>query len=129
MAQAKGQTEPQWVTVSSDQEQEETKIVFDTIGDQFIGKFLGTRTIEPSDPSERPYVQARFEGTDGEVYFTNLGYSLRKGLRDVRAGHMVRVTYSDDLDTGQASPMKVFKVEVSKAPGKARVTVGTSANS
>lgn len=110
--------EMNWTTVSEGDQEPETKIVFDSLGDEFTGKFLGTRMVEAQDPNDRPYQQARFEGIgendSGTVYFTNLGHSLRTGLKDVRAGSIVRVTYTDDLDTGQASPMKTFRVEVGR---------------
>jgi hypothetical protein len=121
MAASKSGNEPQWKTVSGDDDVEETKIVFDTIGDSFTGIYLGQRTIEPSDPTERPYSQARFENEDG-IFFTNMGFSLRKGLKDVRVGKLVRVTFSSEMDTGQDSPMKVFKVEVAASPSRATVS-------
>lgn len=120
-----------WTTVSDSTEQEpETKIVFDTIGDEFTGYFLGTRVIEPADITEKPYRQARFEGVDnegektGEVFFTNMGFSLREGLKTVRAGSLVRITYTDDTDTGQASPMKGFRIEVAR-PSQSKVSRNT----
>lgn len=110
-----------WSTVSDASAQEpEVKIVFDTLGDEFTGIYLGFRVVEPAGITESPYRQARFQGVteDGEktdtVYFTNMGFSLREGLKDVRAGSLVRITYTDDLDTGQASPMKGFRIEVGK---------------
>lgn len=107
--------EPQWKTVSEGEEEEESKIVFDAIGDEFVGTYLGNRKIEPRDITESGYTQARFRGTDDFLYFTNLGYSLKKGLSNVRPGSLVRVTFVSELDTGQASPMKQFKVEVASA--------------
>ena len=111
MADAK--QEMTWTTVSTtDDAPPETKISFDMLGDEFTGSYLGMRVIEPSD-GERPYKQARFEH-DGTFYFTNAGHSLREGLKSVRVGSLVRVTYAQDLDTGQESPMKVFRVEVGR---------------
>lgn len=97
---------------------EETKIVFDSVGDEFTGLYLGMRLVEPSDGSS-PYKQARFQGmpeTDAaaELYFTNANHSLREGLKDVRKGTPVRLTFTDEIDTGQASPMKVFRIETGK---------------
>jgi hypothetical protein len=113
MADAK--QEMTWTTVSDEAANEpETKIVFDQVGDEFTGKYLGMRMVEPSDPAEQPYRQARFERAEGELFFTNTGHSLRTGLKDVRVGSMVRITYTDNLDTGQASPMRIFRVEVGR---------------
>ena len=108
----------EWRTVSAGAEEEENKLVFDTIGDEFIGTYLGNRTIEPRDVTESSYQQARFRGEDNLVYFTNLNYSLRQGLKDVRVGKLTRITFVSELDTGQASPMKQFRVDVAASAPK-----------
>jgi hypothetical protein len=98
-----------WETVSREREPE-IRITFDVIGDQFTGKYLGTRTI-PTDTGS--YTQYRFQ--DGaDFYFINPLASLRDAMSRVRAGRMVRITYVSDMDTGQASPMKIFKVDVAR---------------
>jgi hypothetical protein len=113
-------SEMTWKTVSDENEQgNENKVLFDKINDQFIGKFLGLRKVEPSDGSAA-YQQARWEanGPDGPntVYFTNAGYSLRQGLKGVRPGSMTRVTFVSEQDTGQESLMKIMRVEVAATP-------------
>lgn len=116
MAESKA-PETTWTTVSTGEAEPETKIVFDSIGDEFVGVYLGMRVVDPQDITEKPYQQARFQGVgsdEGTVYFTNAGFSLRAGLRDVRKGSLVRLTWESELDTGQSSPMKVFRVEVGK---------------
>lgn len=99
-----------WTTVSEEGSEEENKIVFENVGDSFEGTFLGTRVQENADGN---YTQARFQAGE-DVYFTNLGYSLRKGLQSVRVGSLVRITFTGEQDTGQASPMRIFRVEVAK---------------
>jgi hypothetical protein len=112
MATAKGNdTDTEFVTVSSGESEPETKMVFDTIGDQFTGTYLGMRQ-QTNDNGN--YQQARFSDDAGEIYFTNAGYSLRNGLRDVSAGTKVRITFSSESDTGQANPMRNFTVEVAR---------------
>jgi len=99
-----------WTTVS-DAEVDENKVSFDTIGDQFIGTYLGQRTVTNADGS---YIQFRFRGTDDAVYFTNGNYSLQRGMADVRVGKMVRLTYESDKDVGQRSPLRIFRVDVKR---------------
>lgn len=111
-ADTKAAEEVSWTTVSQEETQE-TKVVFDMVGDEFTGKYLGTRMVDSSDPTERPYQQARLE-RNGELFFMNTNHSLRAGLKDVRAGSLIRITYTDNFDTGQASPMKIFRVEVGR---------------
>jgi hypothetical protein len=96
-----------WTQVSED-EVEETKVAFDTVGDQFIGTYIGSRFV-PSD--DGGYSQLRFRGDDGTVYFTNANYSLKKGMEGVTSGTMCRLTYTEDKDVGQASPLRIFRVE------------------
>lgn len=97
-----------WKTVSED-EVDETKIVFDTVGDVFVGRYLGTRNLSNSDGG---YTQIRFQGEDGAHYFTNANYSLQKSFTDMRPGTTCRVTFVSEKDTGQRSPMRVFRVDV-----------------
>jgi len=97
-----------WKTVS-ETEVDENKIVFDTIGDVFIGTYLGDRTVTNADGS---YRQFRFRGTDDGVYFVNANYSLQRGMENVRVGRMCRLTYIEDKDVGQRSPLRIFKVDV-----------------
>lgn len=92
------------------QTEPETKIVFDTFGDTFTGTYLGMRSITNDQGS---YQQARFQTDDG-IFFTNANYSLKEGLKSVRTGTITRVTFVNDLDTGQASPMRIFTIEVSR---------------
>jgi hypothetical protein len=99
-----------FVTVSDGQAEQETKIVIDTLGDSFTGKYLGMRDIPTANGS---YQQARFE-LDGDIYFVNANYSLRDGLSKVRTGTVTRFTWTDELDTGQEMPMRIFKVETKR---------------
>ena len=102
----------EWSTVSEAREPE-IKLTFDVIGEVFIGEYLGTRTQPGNDGN---YVQYRFRGEDGDVYFLNPLANIREAFESgkIRAGSRVRITYVDDQDTGQRSPMKIFKVDVAK---------------
>ena len=108
----------QWSTISegAQESQEETKIVFDTIGDAFVGTYLGMREI---DGENGKYKQARFEDETGNIYFCNANYDLRNGLKTVRAGSLVRVEYVADVSTGHPdNPMRAFRVQVGRSAPK-----------
>jgi hypothetical protein len=102
-------TEDEFTVVSDpNQTVQENKLSFDTLGEQWIAdKYLGMRDMGM-------YKQARFE-KGGEIYFINANYSLRDGLKNVRTGTgPVRLTFSDEVDTGQENMMRVYIVEVAK---------------
>jgi hypothetical protein len=82
----------------------EGQIVFDTIGDTFTGVFVGW------SETDNNIAQAHFKNAEGE-FFTNCGWSLKQQLKTVRKGSEVKITYISDQDTGQASPMRVFRVQ------------------
>jgi hypothetical protein len=98
-----------WTTVSED-EYDETKIVFDTIGDEFVGVYLGPRQV-PNEDGE--FTQHRF-AVGEDRYFVNGNHSLNQGMRNVAKGTLTRLTYASDRDTGAPSAMKVYRVDVNK---------------
>jgi hypothetical protein len=102
-------TDTEWVVVSED-DIEETKIVFDTIGDSFTGVYLGLRKIENEEGN---FTQHRF-AVGEDRYFTNGNHSMNTGLSQVSKGSLVRVTWTGERDTGRPDPMRVFRVEKSK---------------
>jgi hypothetical protein len=104
---SKPTTDDGWKTVSED-EVDETKIVFEVIGDVYVGRYLGSRVLSNADGN---YTQLRFESVDGGYYFTNANYSLHKSFTDMRPGTTVRITFVDEKDVGQRSPMRVFRVD------------------
>jgi len=85
------------------------QIVFDTVGDQFIGMFNGSQKAE-KDGEE--FIILTLTGTDGKPYQTNAGWKLEGAFSDIPSGTVVRITYVKDIDTGQPSPMKDFRVDV-----------------
>lgn len=105
----KSVTDDGWTTVSED-EVDENKVVFENPGDAFIGTYLGKRTVTNADGS---YVQFRFRNDDG-TFFMNGNYSLQRGMAEVREGRMCRITYTEDKDVGQKSPLRIFRVDVKR---------------
>lgn len=102
-------TDDEWTTV---QEESATRIIFDTIGDQFIGTFLGLESIpHPETGEAMDYLM--FRGTDGELYSTSAGYKLTEACKKVQPGQMVRITYVKEVPIGPGrNPMKDYRVDV-----------------
>lgn len=102
-----------WTTV-----QDEVQVKFDTDGDVFTGILL-SQELQGTIP------QAHFIGTGeykGENYFTNLGRDLQRKLEKVPLNSEVRITRTGTMDTGQETPMTVYKVDHRPAPGNATST-------
>jgi hypothetical protein len=115
-------TDTDWTTVSDGTEEQiqETKIVFEEIGDEFIGYYLGLREIRDRS-SQQFYQQARFRDPEtDEICYMRANHSLKEGLAKVTIGSLTKVNYVDDVDTGQASPMRSFSVAVK--PGEILAT-------
>jgi hypothetical protein len=92
-------TEEEWEDIPT-----ESQILFQAWGDEFIGEFNGWTETSSG------IAQAHFVTPDG-LYFVNVGWSLKQQLKDVKKGTLCRITYVNDQDTGQASPMMIFKVQ------------------
>lgn len=106
----------EWETVA---EAAATRVVFDTIGDTFVGQFIGIDHIdrEPSANGEdQSFDLYNFRGRDGDLYAVNNSYSLQEPLSkpDV-IGKWVRLTYIKDVKTGRKlNDMKSFQVDIRK---------------
>lgn len=99
----------QWRTVSED-DVEETKVTFDDMNEPFIGTYRGHRIIENENGK---FTQFLFE-EGGYRYFTNAGWNLIQGMAKVNVGQRVRITWINNRDTGQETPMRIFRVDVAK---------------
>jgi hypothetical protein len=93
------------------------QIVFDTIGDVFTGLYLGSRTVlAEEDNPESAFRILMFTGTDGKPYQVNAGWKLESAFKLIPERSIVRITYVKDIDTGQPSGMKDYRVEVARRP-------------
>jgi hypothetical protein len=88
------------------------QIVFDTIGDVFVGMFTGKQVAQKDGDD---FTILSFTGTDGKPYQTNAGWKLEQAFEDIPPQTIVRLTYVKDIDTGQPSPLKDFRVDVAYA--------------
>jgi hypothetical protein len=113
MAQTKANDKDTWTETDDtwDEVESETQVKFDTIGDVFTGY------LQSMDSTPTGITQAHLTGTrefSGE-YFINCGRDLVSKLKKIplRPGQKteVRIELVDFMDTGQQSPMGVYKVQ------------------
>jgi hypothetical protein len=104
----------EWETVH---EEAADQIVFDKVGDTYVGEYLGSEVISftDRDGEDQSFTQLKFRDNEG-LKGINAGYELRKAFDGIPAGSIVRVQYVKNVPiTGQASPMKSFRVDTAKS--------------
>jgi hypothetical protein len=94
-------------------EESPTGIVFDTVGDCFIGQYLDRVTIEPENGKD-PFDLFRFRGFDGGLYAVNPSGKLDKGMSTVKEGDWVRITLIKFIPSNKGNDFKDFRVEIKK---------------
>jgi hypothetical protein len=94
------------------------KVIFDTIGDNFIGQYKGREFIEnepAADGSDRSFWTFNFLGTDGELYTVPESYDLKEKMEDIEINTWTRLEYVRDVKTARnLNPLKSFRVSVRK---------------
>lgn len=129
-----------WVDVEVSEEQRKEMsggggnwVKFSAIGDKVWGRFDAYEERDSRlNPGKKDH-NYTLTGPDGTVSFTaptDLHVKLQKAMRPPDgtskgglglkpgAGHRICVTYTSNLDTGQASPMKVFRLQVDTVPAQ-----------
>lgn len=92
-----------------------TVVLFEEIGEEFVGQFVGDEHITPDNGGEE-FERFVFIGLDGERYAINKSYKLEEGMKKVSEGQWCRITYTKEIPTGRKqNPMKDFRVDVRKA--------------
>jgi hypothetical protein len=116
---AKAVQEEEWETVT---QASPTRIVFDTIGDTFVGDYAGTldvpaeQNITRENPEGEAFSMYLFNGLDGELYSLNRSTKLELGMSQVDVGRRCKLTYVKDVPTGRKlNPMKDITVQVAKS--------------
>lgn len=100
----------QWSTIA---EESATTVIFDTVGDAFVGRYIGIEHIEPDNGKDEPFDRFTFRAKDRELYAVNQSYKLADALKDVDPGTWVRITYVKDISTKRGlNPMKDFVIDV-----------------
>jgi hypothetical protein len=95
-------------------EESPDQIVFNTIGDEFAGLYLGaetihfTRTVKGEEVPDE-FVQHRFRGPEG-IIVVNGGYELNTELAKIAPDTMVRIKLMKLVDVGQNDPMKSYRI-------------------
>jgi len=99
----------EWETVGKEASQ---KLNMD-VGDVGIFVFEGVDKVVPEDFPDKAFEQLLFRNGDGDL-FSSSSYKLKRAFIDVAVGTTARLTRMPDVDTGQASPMIDYRVEVKK---------------
>lgn len=94
-----------------------TVVIFENIGDEFVGQYLTEEHIEREpnakgeDQSFNRYI---FLGRDGEQYALNKSYALAEAIENaVSHGEWCKIRYTKDVKTSRGqNDMKDFKVYV-----------------
>lgn len=103
----------EWETVA---EESATTVIFDTIGDVFVGRFTGEEHIDqPANEKgeDQSFDRFLFVGRDGKRYAINKSYKLNEAMDKVMEGDWCRITYIKDIPTNRKlNPLKDFRVDV-----------------
>lgn len=102
----------EWDTVA---EESAIGVVFEQIGETFIGQYIGRETITPDGPDAEPFDRFVFRARDGKRYAINVSYKLAEAMTKVQPDQWTKITYVADVPTGRKlNPMKDFRVDVRK---------------
>lgn len=95
------------------------QIVWDTIGEVYIGTYTGQESIDPKDPKDpdKRFIQLKFRDNEGAKVI-NAGHELRTAFAEIPTGSLVRIEYVKDVEVKQAAPMKSFNVKVGRPVNK-----------
>jgi hypothetical protein len=120
MASTTPATVPEFDESSWDLVHEEApdQLKFEEIGESYVLQYVGSEVITPP-PSQKqiekgeepsPFTQLRFREANGNPIVTNAGYELRESFAQMDPPCWVKIQYVKNVDTGEATPMKSFKV-------------------
>jgi hypothetical protein len=93
------------------------QIVFEKIGDTYIGEFLGIRTITftDMDGEEKSFKQLQFRDPSGPKVI-NAGYELSQIYETIPAHTITRTMLANQVDVGKGkNAMNSFRVDEAKA--------------
>jgi len=107
----------EWKTVA---DESPTTVIFDTIGEAFVGQYKGSEHIVTGKIDEKTgkpeeFDRFLFRARDSQPYAINKSYKLDAAMEDVEIDAWVRITYVKDIPTNRnLNPLKDFKVDVRK---------------
>ena len=107
-----GYDDVEWETIA---EEAAIGVVFDEVGDVFIGAFIGIEHISPEKDGQEPFDRYLFRAKDGKLYAIPQSYKLIEAMDKVQPGQVTRIEYVKDIPTGRKqNPMKDFTVKVAR---------------
>lgn len=110
-------TQFDWETVHTEAPDQ---IVFEHVGDTFIGEYLGQEEIRWTPTTgkdagvEQSFIQLKFRVHDRH-YVVNAGYDLLKAYEGIPSKTITRTELKTLVDVGQQSPMKSYRVDQARA--------------
>jgi hypothetical protein len=132
MAQEKSKAESSAPAASNDgwttiQEESPSVLLFETLGDTFIGRYIGVEEVKPEglDSEGKPKEEFsrytfRAEGNgeaipDGTLVAINSSWRMNSAMEKVQPGDLTRIQYVKDIPTGRKlNPLKDFRVDVKR---------------
>jgi len=103
-------------------EESPTHVLFDTVGDVFIGQYQARITIEHTVPVDKDHPEGinrfdlfTFRGRDGVLYAVNTSGKLDEAMKEVDSGQWVRLTLIKFIPSKKGNDFKDFRVEVKKS--------------
>lgn len=102
------------------------QVVFEEIGDTYVGEYLGMRVIEFTDKKTgepKSFIQLSFRDPSGPKVI-NAGYELAQIYESIPAHTMTKTMLANKIDVGQASKMNSFRVDQGKAKAGANRSKG-----
>ncbi len=100
----------QWTEVSTDFP---VRVVFEYAGEEFIGTYIRSEIVTPSDLDRSPFAVFLLLGRDNVLYSVS-GTKLASVFEDIEEGSLVRIVYKGEVDTGRGSPMRDYQVFVAR---------------
>lgn len=92
-----------------------TRVIFEEIGETFIGQYVGKELITPDNID--PFSMHVFKARDGERYAMSDSFALNDYFEDNAddaIGKWFRLTYVQDIPSKKGNPMKDIRIDVRK---------------
>jgi hypothetical protein len=118
-AQVVGFTDLDNVTWENVHTEQPDQISFDTIGDTLVAIYLGQEVIhfevedkKTGEKIPQEFTQLRFMLPGNNPAVVNAGYDLLVAYKNVPINHLTRTAFLKEVDVGQQSPMKSYRVDI-----------------
>lgn len=103
-------SEWEWETVA---DESPSRVIFDTVGDVFVGRYVGDQHIEHEEEGEdASFDLFLFRGRDEALYAVNKSYKLVEAMKNVNPDEWVRIEFVKEIPVKKGNPLKDFRVLV-----------------